>query len=93
MIVWTHFNIEVASVFELIWTNYLTAARSVKAEPKCEQPPEPEQDKSVDQVDTDMSACYSEDNSDDDFKLPTKKRSKVSCISIIPSYRFQNSIV
>ena len=44
---------------------------------KCERLPEPELEQSVDQVDTDMSAYYSDDNSDDDFKLPTKKRTKV----------------
>ena len=54
------------------------AARKVKVELlKCERLPEPELEQSVDQVDTDMSAYYSDDNSDDDFKLPTKKRTKV----------------
>jgi hypothetical protein len=28
----------------------------------------------------DMSAYYSDDNSDDDFKMPTKKRTKVSIV-------------
>ncbi len=32
---------------------------------------------------SDMSAYYSDDNSDDDFKMPTKKRTKV----IFPSFK------